>query len=234
MKKIFTFLLVISALAVNAQSIKLFYGGNPMNNNDTVFLTMAGSDDQIDAFFGYQNTTSDYIEFKVKKEVVFKDEDADLTFCLGECYIGNYSQPIDMEPNQMVSADNSLAFHAIYSGSSEPALVKYTFMLTENESDQVSLYIYYNGGVGIREADMVKVLRAFPNPASNSVHIEYAAPASGACLVIKNLTGKEVYRTAVSNVGTKLLDISSFSPGFYLYGIESEGRMLCTKKLLVK
>jgi len=52
--------------------------------------------------------------------------------------------------------------------------------------------------------------------------------------VIKNLTGKEVYRAAVSNVGRKQINVTSFSPGVYLYGIEADGRMMCTKKLLVK
>jgi hypothetical protein len=60
------------------------------------------------------------------------------------------------------------------------------------------------------------------------------APANNSSLVIKNLAGKEVYRTSVGTAGAKHVDISSMPAGVYFYGIESDGKMLCTKKLLVK
>jgi hypothetical protein len=233
MKKIFTLLLIVSAMAVNAQSIKLFYNGNPLNNNDTVYQNIGGAD-ELNTFFGYQNLTSELIDFRVKKEVIFKDEDADLSFCIGECYIGTYSQPITLDGNQMVADNESMALHLIYSGSTAPALAKYTLMLTDDESDQVSVYVYYNGGTGIKDVDMVKTLRAYPNPAVSTVNVEYVTPAGGGNLVIKNLAGKEVYHVAVSGAGCRQIDISSLCPGVYLYGVEANGRMVCTKKLLVK
>lgn len=234
MKRIFTFLLVMSAVAVNAQSIKLFCGENPMNNNDTVFVPIDGQSGQTDVFIGYQNLTGNAFDFRVKKEVIFHGEDADFSFCIGECYIGNTSMPVYLDANEMVASTDEMALHTIYVGPSTPALVKYTFVKEGDESDKVSLFIGYGTGTGVRESDMVKVLRAFPNPAVNTVNIDFAAPEHDAFLVIKNLAGKEVYRIAVSNVGRKQISVSSFSPGVYFYGIEADGRMLCTKKLLIK
>lgn len=234
MKRIFTLLLVMAAVAVNAQSIKLFYGETPMNNNDTVFVPVDGHSDQTDVFFGYQNLTGNAFEFRVKKEVIFHGEDADFSFCIGECYTGNTSMPVSLAANEMVASTEEMALHTIYMGPGEPALVKYTFVKEGDESDQVSFYIGYSTATGVRESDIVKVLRAYPNPAVSSVNIDFVAPEHNAFLVIKNLTGKEVYRTMVSNVGRKQISVSSFSPGVYLYGIEADGRMLCTKKLLVK
>ncbi len=234
MKKIFTLLLVMSALIVNAQSIKVLYNDAPMSENDTVFVAVDGHADQTDVFFGYQNLTNSAIEFKVRKEVVFKEEDADMMFCLGDCYTGNLSQPQTMEANQSVSASDAMAFHTIYSGSTEPALVKYTFFLTNNESDHISFYIAYATGSDVKPADMVQALRAYPNPTTRVVNIEYAAPATNASLVIKNLTGREVYRTAVSMTGKKQIDVTQFNAGVYFYGVEVDGKMICTKKLLVK
>lgn len=234
MKRIVTLLLVIFAVAANAQSIRLFNGDAPMNNNDTVFLPNDGHGDQVDAFFGYQNLTSSTIEFKVRKEVIFQDPEADFSFCIGDCYTGNLSQPSTLNPNEMVASTDAMGLHTIYVGPSEPALVKYTFFRTDDESDKVSFYVGYGTGTGVREGDIMKVLRAFPNPATNVVNIDFAAPEQDAFLVIKNLTGKEVYRAAISNVGRKQISVSSFSPGVYLYGVESNDRMLCTKKLLIK
>ena len=136
--------------------------------------------------------------------------------------------------NETVNATDELALHVIYAGSAEPALVKFTLFRTDNENDKISFYVAYGTGTGIQEADMVKTLRAYPNPAIRSVTIDYVAPNSHSFLVIKNLTGREVYRTPVGTAGGKQIDVTAFTAGVYLYGIESDGKMLCTKKLLVK
>ena len=77
-------------------------------------------------------------------------------------------------------------------------------------------------------------LRAYPNPAVNMVNIDYVALDNHTSLVIKNLAGKEVYRTPVSHSGKKQVDVSKFYAGVYFYGLETDGKMLCTKKLLIK
>ena len=233
MKKIFTLLLVVFAVAANAQSIKLFNGETPMNDNDTVYLPVSESG-EVNSYFGYQNMTDGEILFRVRKEVVFTDLGIDLSFCIGDCYTGNLSRTLTLAANAMVPASDEMALHTILRGSSGQALVKYSMFRVDNEEDCVSFYIYYGTSAGITDTEVMKVLRAFPNPASKMVNVDYAAPERDAWLVVKNLTGKEVYRAAVSNAGRKQVDVSSFTPGVYLYGVEANGRMLCTKKLLVK
>lgn len=235
MKKIFTLLVLMSALVVNAQTIRVLHDGNTLNDCDTVFVPVDENGDQVDAFFGYQNMSNNEIVFQVRKEIISIPQDGDMMFCIDDCYTGNLSQPHTMAAGQIVSSDDhQFAFHAIYSGSNEAALVKYTFFLANDENDKVSFFIAYGTGSSIKPTDMTKILNAYPNPAVRMVNIEYAAPASNASLVIKNLTGREVYRTAVSQTGKKQVDISQFNPGVYLYGVEVGGKMLCTKKLLVK
>lgn len=234
MKRIFTLLLVMSALVVNAQTIKIFYGGSELNNNDTVYVPISGQDDEINTYLGYQNTSSSNIEFRVRKELLLLDEEGSIDFCLGDCYTGNLSAPISMRADETVAEDAETAMHVIYAGSSQPALVKFTFFLTSNESDQISFYVSYGASSAVKESDIVKILRAYPNPASRVVTIDYVAPSANSYLVIKNLTGKEVYRAAVGAAGGKQIDVTAFTAGVYLYGIESDGKMVCTKKLLVK
>ena len=235
MKKIFTLLLVMSALAVNAQSIKLFYNSQMLNNNDTIQELLYDDENEINTFVGYQNTTSNPVEFRVRKEInLINEETTDLLFCLGNCYTGNLSQPITMEANETVTADEESAFHAIYTGMNDAALVKFTFFNTSDESDKVSFYIHYFEGTSLRENEIQPSLRAYPNPAVSVVNIDYSAPDNHTYLVVKNLAGKEVYRTPVSFSGKKQLDVSKFYAGVYFYGLESDGKMLCTKKLLIK
>ena len=224
----------MAAVMVNAQSIKVFYNGTELGGNDTVFIASDGHSDEINTFFGYQNTTANPIEFQVRKEVLLLDEEADISFCIGECYTGALSAAMPLAANETVNATDELALHVIYAGSAEPALVKFTLFRTDNENDKISFYIAFGSGSSIRPSDMVKILNAYPNPASRVVNIDYAAPSSDAHLVIKNLTGREVYRTPVSQTGKKQVDISGFNAGVYLYGVEAGGKMICTKKLLVK
>lgn len=235
MKKIFTLLVFMAAVALNAQSIKVFYQGAELANQDTVFLPLDSHGDDIDAFFGYQNTTNAAISYKIYKDVIFKDADADMMFCIGDCYSGNESAELTLQANETVTDQDLLALHIIYSGPAEPAFVKYTLRRTDTQAeDATSFYIAYGSGSGVREADMVKSLRAFPNPAVRNVTIEYVAPSNNSSLIIKNLAGKEVYRTSVGTAGAQHVDISAMPAGVYFYGIESDGKMLCTKKLLVK
>ena len=235
MKRIFTLLLVMVAVTVNAQSIKLFYNNEPMNDGDTVFVPIDPHDDAAVVYLAYQNMTSTPIEFRVRKEVLYMGDEADLLFCVGECYTGNLSAPMTLAANEMMPENGLLSFHASYSGSTDPALVRFTFFLTDNESDKVTCYVCFGSGVGIRPADLVKNLRAYPNPAHNLVSVDYVAPVNGSYLVVKNLTGKEVYRTELTSItGKKQIDVSKFNAGVYFYGVESEGKMLCTKKLLIK
>lgn len=235
MKKIFTLLLVMSALVVNAQSIKLFYNSQVLNNNDTIQELLISDENEISTYVGYKNVSSSLIEFRVRKDILFLNEETtDLVFCLGNCYTGSLSLPIDLDSEEMIPSDNPNAFHATYTGAKDAALVKFTFFNTEDETDQISFYIHYSEGTGLRENEIQTSLRAYPNPAVSTVNIDYVAPDNHTCLVIKNLAGKEVYRTPVSFNGKKQLDVSKFNAGMYFYGLESDGKMLCTKKLLIK
>ena len=234
-KRIFTLALLMSVVLLNAQSIKLFYGSQVLNDNDTILEILYDDENEINTFVGYQNMTSSPIEFRVSKEaLILNQETTDILFCIGECYTGNLSQPISLGANESVPTNSENAFHATYTGCRDAALVKYTFYNTANESDKISFYIYYTEGTGLHEREMQVSLNAYPNPAVSTVNIDYSAPANNTCLVIKNLAGREVYRTPVGQSGKKQIDVTKFHAGMYFYGLESDGKMLCTKKLLIK
>ena len=94
---------------------------------------------------------------------------------------------------------------------------------------------YYNS-TGLDDLPDFTAVRAYPNPATSGVTVEYdRSLASQASLVIKNLTGAVVSRQSLSETGKSYVNLSDFRSGVYFYGLEDKsGRMLCTKKLLVK
>ena len=132
-----------------------------------------------------------------KDVLLFNEETTDIQFCIGNCYTGNLSLPISLGANEYVQTNAENAFHAIYAGCKDAAMVRYTFFNTQNESDTVSFYIYYTGETGLRESEIQVSLNAYPNPAVNSVNIDFVAPNNHTYLVVKNLAGREVYRTPV-------------------------------------
>ena len=74
MKKIFTLLVFMSALALNAQSIRILNGTTPLNDGDTVIVPLAGIDGEINTYLGYQNMTDDDLSFRVRKEQLVINE----------------------------------------------------------------------------------------------------------------------------------------------------------------
>jgi hypothetical protein len=67
----------------------------------------------------------------------------------------------------------------------------------------------------------------FPNPVSKELGLEWANWLSGAAtVIIENVTGQTVYKTALANVntsqGSEQLDLSMLDEGIYILSIRSE------------
>ena len=57
MKKIFTLLVFMSALALNAQSIRILNGSTPLNDGDTLFVSLDGIDGEISTYRSEEHTS---------------------------------------------------------------------------------------------------------------------------------------------------------------------------------
>ncbi len=230
-------LLIGFGFLANAQSLRLFKEDSTVINNNDVVDVILNGEEEVNTYVGYENLTNQQIGFYVKKEVLSFNDDGNvmLLFCIGNCYTGVSSELVTIEPNAVIPANHSMAFHATYQGRPSDALVKYTFQNAENEDDCISFTIKYKTGVGIPQNEIANKLQASPNPATNNVSINYTTASNKSSLVIKNLTGKEIYRTELQEGTSNLnLNISDFPAGVYFYGIEVGGKMICTKKLLIK
>lgn len=237
MKKIFTSILVIMTLTSSAQSIRLFYNGQPLNRMDTVDVKVVTTDFNH-VRIGYANISDDDIYFNISQERMQMADDASISFCAGgNCYANDISGSIFLMQDDTVSEEEEESFHCTYfcpSGGS--SVVKYSFANDEDANDMVSVVIRFavNAGVDDYLAEDFE-LCARPNPAAVRVNIACNVNAvPDAMLVIKNLAGMEVYRVRPAEGGKTCINVSDFSAGIYLYGIEANGVMLCTKKLLVK
>ncbi len=81
------------------------------------------------------------------------------------------------------------------------------------------------------------VLRIHPNPASTWVALEYdmLVEPTNAALVIRDLTGREVYRTSLPDQQQEVVwDTRQTTPGSYTVVLLNAGRQLCTEKLIIR
>ena len=245
MKKIFTllFALVIAAGCAFAQSLTLTYEGTGVNEGDTIEVVVPQLNHTTDCYLDVNNVSNTNVTVRVYKEELEMVEGASASLCFaGSCY-----PPYTMSSGTVViPAQGTLshltsdeAFHFQYktliAGTS---YIRFIFANEHDSDDNVSVVfkMVYDPTNVVSMAVATK-MRAYPNPASDNVTIEYAYTGSSNAvnLVIKNLVGATLYTKKLDVNGNKVkVDVSEYSSGIYFYSIEADGRPLVTKKLLVK
>ncbi|HET6993115.1 MAG TPA: T9SS type A sorting domain-containing protein, partial [Bacteroidia bacterium] len=120
--------------------------------------------------------------------------------------------------------------------------VRYTVINQANMNDTAWFMITYNvscspAGIVSHINEKPSVSNPAPNPASSVFAINYklgSANPQGAKMVIYNMLGDRVMETSVEEIeGTVKMDISSLDQGVYFCSLESDGKTLATRRLVV-
>lgn len=238
MKKTLVLIALVCIVALtNAQKISFVYNNRAVAQGDTI--TVVATSEQIqDGTLGVsmflRNNTSNTLSGH-KAKCVPIDGSAELTvssICFGECKPGNLSPEFSLNANSTSDKVFLLDF-AIPSNAHD---IQNLFKLSagDNASDyDNSAVIYINAIVSataIAEATPATVLKAYPNPASNMVAIDYSLPEDGT-LVVCNLLGCVVKTVALNaGEGTVRLGVTDLPKGIYAYGVQ--GRAM--HKLVVR
>lgn len=245
MKKIFTLILMLATVATFAQSLTVAYEGTPVNNGDTLEVVVPQLNTTIDYYLDLTNVTDNDVTVIVYKSELDMSEGASASLCVG----GSCFPPATMETNPFIipahttlshTGDNpGDAFHLGYKAlTTGTSYVMFTFANDDNNDDCVSVtFKLVYDPTSIDKVSQVTKMRAYPNPASDNVTVEYAVSgnANKVQLVIKNMLGATLYTKSLDVNGSKLrMDVSEYPAGIYFYSIEADGRPLVTKKLLVK
>lgn len=159
-------------------------------------------------------------------------------FCWGVCFPSwVYVSPINVtiEPGQTITD-----FFGDYEpkGVSGKSYITYTWFDANNPNDSISLDVEFNASpAGINDPVNGNVSSAYPNPANDKLTVEYTLPesASGAVLVVSNILGGKMSETRLDRTSGKVIvNTSDLKEGIYFYSIWNDGRMLETKKLVVR
>lgn len=236
MKKIIALILFLAVTAVYAQSFQISHNGEQVG--ETLDFTATEANDDNELIIILTNTSTEVDNIYLTKYVLSEVPGSSNLFCIGDlCYeSASSTTPLVLQPGE---SSDGRSFHLLYNpgGTEGITTVKYVFTSGEFQDSVTVNYIY--GTVGMEEADIrVNSLSAYPNPATASVNVAYDLSGfrtANTRLVITNLVGSKVVTRSISGTSGKVnVDISNLDAGIYFYSIEADGKIVSTKKLIVK
>ena len=245
MKKLFTIFFLFLVSYSFGQSLKLVYEGRELQHGDSVTAVVTNMNSDNTFHFDIINLIEDTVKMQIKKQEITLLEGAENSFCVGiGCYSGNQSDIISIDPKDTLSHNTSESgyFYIQYNPKNVvgTSVFYYTILGVENATDTLGFYVVLESKPsGIKQhPNSIASLKAYPNPASSKVTIQYSVDKSRYSdlkLVIKNLMGVTVSANTLSADSESIsVDISGLASGLYLYSIESAGVPLLTKKLSVR
>ena len=229
----------LGSFALSAQNYSFTDSTGNAVTGTTVTYTVASS--LLDTrHFTLTNTGSSTVTVKVKKTIVYlNDPGSTIYFCTGaNCYspTQNLSYNVVLNPSGTCALTcDHFPNNAV--GASE---VHYTVINQSNPNDTAQFTIDYNSvPTGIATHSLVKpsMSNPAPNPASSSFSISYkmgSAIPQNAKMTIYNMLGDRVMEVPVEeSEGLVKMDVSVLEQGVYFCTLESDGKTLTTRRLIV-
>jgi hypothetical protein len=244
MKKILLSLICFTFLTgLFAQSLSLQDTNGVAINSGSVFQILGDpSDNIITAKIDVKNTSAEALEVKVKKIIHAGDTLAGTMnyFCWGLCYgPDTYESPF---PRTIEAGALSHDFYGDYSPVTVPgkSRITYVFFNVADRNDSVYVIVEFNASpASVKEnlAKSVKVSEAYPNPATESVNVDYVISTSvnKASIILMNMMGSKVKEVKLDNrSGKSRINVSDLMNGVYFYSLVADDQVVITRKFVVK
>lgn len=203
--------------------------GEGWGNTDANYIQVAG---------GVENISSLEIEVKVRAEEIDVVSGALHYFCWAQCY----------EPGVMVSPTSLIlapgervnTFYGDYVPEGRPgiSILKYCFFNVANEADSVCGIIRFNASplsvAGPLANNRPNIGKAFPNPASDQVTMDYFRGAGNGRIEIYSMLGSKMLTVELrEEKGRVRIPVDRLPAGMYLFRLNVSGEYLQTRKFHV-
>ncbi len=219
-------------------SLMLFYNDIEVSNGE-ININETTSDDEIKVVINIKNNSEETINVKVRKNVRDDIEGAENTFCLGSCFDPTVTESptsLTIEAGETTGSDD---FYVLFlpHGNTGEAQIIFDVYNEEFTDDMVTVTVNFTitpTSINILKKEVS--ISAFPNPAfGTSLFINYNLPQLEKVFIsIYNILGVQIFNESIINTSGKIeVDINSLPKGIYLYSLESNGRKLITKKLII-
>ena len=245
-KNIFTLIIIFcSFLFANSQISIQDWNGKDLQNNETYNLPEGSWEEAY--HFSIKNNGSSEINFIIEVTEFTRPDDDELVLSVcgaGQCIDIQYDSET---PIQIGNATTLLAgdtYGEEGNSDGEEADVRYipegnyehvylTIRVYEegNESNAVSFTL--DNQVASIKDNIVNNVSVYPNPATKNLNIKVSDELLNSYIILTNLLGKlELKKKITSKYET--INIENFNKGIYFYSIVTNGKIIETKKLIIK
>jgi len=209
-------------------------------NNATINKTGVTNTGDIIKYMGVKNNTASSVNVLVKKSYINVLPETVNVFCWGICFGPDTfisPEPISIDPG--ITNFTDFSGHYNPSAVSGISTIRYTFLIEGNPNDSICFNVNFAAyPLGLDEIGKKTTLtNAFPNPAGNTVSMNYSIPVAGSenSVIIRNVLGVVVKLEPVVNTSGKVtFYVNDLSDGIYFYSMIVEGKTILTKKLIIK
>ncbi|MCD4698497.1 MAG: T9SS type A sorting domain-containing protein [Bacteroidales bacterium] len=234
-KLLFTFISLLIAGFISAQSLVLTYEGEDLEPSAVISIEDLASTYEIIVDMDVTNTSTSDLDILVQRYEEEMVPGSSSLFCWGLCY----DTAISLSPYAIPIAAGETIISG-FQGHYRPynnvgqSTISYTFFDENNPNDSVMVVVHYNGLItGI---DNEKKLNAsvFPNPANDLLHIEI--PQTNTTMFdieILNITGALV-KTIKANTSTMEISTRELGNGIYVYRILEGNKLISTDRFIVQ
>jgi hypothetical protein len=245
-KNILSLITMLSfGLVANAQTFEIYEGlGSTTDiSGTTINVTLDG--DFYEGYFFVKNTTNTPIKTNVRRVNILTTS-VDITYGIcwgivdplnpgapGVCYSPSATSTFTTPSNAFLSSSNigSITSDVGYnSGSNEPVHFRYYIEDTVGTIYD-SLDIQINNVLAVKEIKNAVSFNTYPNPANDVINLTVQGSSDNAMKIVDvlgNIIAEEKFGTS------KKLDVSQFKNGVYILTIYSNGKMVQTKRVVVR
>ncbi len=217
----------------DAEGTEIVYGQNIEVSVDDLELFETVSPESF-----VKNNSDLAMDIVCERTVLEEVEGSVNYFCaLGRCLSSDISITDSYKLSANTQVSEELPFSSHYTPDNNPGITKLHFRYynINNEFDEFSFTITFDGTTGISEVSQRTSIQAYPNPASNQVQFNISDnEISNAQLVIYNVVGEIVKVVQVNNQTLLNVNITDLTDGVYLYRLENGTQMSKTSKLVIR
>lgn len=243
MKRILALVIVsMVALTVFAQNIQLSNNEGIIQNNSEIIQVGSPAISELITYMNVKNTTAASMKILCRKTEMILLDSTEVTMCWGgACWPSKIN--LSPEPTVIAAGATSNEFVGHYSQvlfqhfKPGETVVRWTFFDMDKPSDSTTVVIKYTSWpMNVPEiAARPEMSGIYPNPASSQANFSLDIPkGTSATLVIRDMLGKEVFAQKDLSSGINQVNTSAFNDGIYFCTLMADGKMIETRKLVVK
>ena len=162
-------------------------------------------------------------------------------FCWLYCFPSDVwvsPDPVTLGPGETTSEFSG--DYDVAEGEPGKSWISYVWFDRANPDDSVMVTVEFEAGYAGMEEDLAggaAISNAYPNPANTQVSFGYDLPAgvTGGRVIITNILGVTVDELSLDNSsGQFTVNTAEYQQGLYFDNFIADGKMIATKKFMVK